>query len=148
MTRRYPPVPDRADLAVGPQVETGRTGPRGKGRLRAAWTALTGATGVVMGIAPHVLHHVGPLVGTALIAGVAGKVVFGALGLVASIPMLVRLKRRFRSWWAPAVALGVFTAAFVVSTTVIGPLISGDGGQTDEIGPVGTVTPNDHDAHH
>ncbi|NKY10827.1 hypothetical protein [Cellulomonas hominis] len=112
--------------------------------LRAAWTAVTGVTGVVVGLAPHVLHHVGPLVGTALVAGAGGTALFGALGLIASIPMLIRLRRRFNSWWAPGVALLVFAAAFVVSTTVVGPLISGDPVET----PDSPVTPAEHDAHH
>lgn len=34
-------------------------------RLRAWWSALIGAIGVVVGLAPHVLHHVGLLAGTA-----------------------------------------------------------------------------------
>ncbi len=116
-------------------------------RMRALWTSATGATGVAMGIAPHVLHHVGPLVGTALVAGVGGTILFGVLGLVASLPMLLKLKRKFRSWWAPAMALGLFAAAFVISTTVLGPLISGEG-ETPDPAPTRTVVPDGHDTHH
>ncbi|OZB88083.1 MAG: hypothetical protein B7X41_10015 [Microbacterium sp. 14-71-5] len=94
--------------------------------LRAVWTAVTGVAGVIGGIAPHVLHHIGPLVGTALIAGAGGTVLFGVLGLAASVPMLLKLRRRFKSWWAPGIALAVFAAGFIVSTTVIGPIIRGD----------------------
>lgn len=88
-----------------------------------AW--VTGMLGGVSGLAPHVLHHVAPLVGTALVAGTGGTLLFGALGLLASIPMLLGLRRRFDSWLAPAIALAVFAAMFVVSNVVIGPLISG-----------------------
>jgi hypothetical protein len=129
-------------VATGAEDHAGER-PR-QGRLRAVWTAISGATGVVVGLAPHVLHHIGPLVGTALVAGAGGTALFGALGLLATIPLLVRLRRRFGSWWAPALALLVFTAAFVVSTTVIGPLISGDGGGT----PTTPTTPAGHDDHH
>ena len=52
---------------------------------------------------------------------------FGALGFAASIPMLVRLYRKFGSWVAPALGLLVFTAMFSLSAFVIGPAISGSG---------------------
>jgi hypothetical protein len=48
---------------------------------------------VVLGAAPHVLDHAGPLAGAALLAGATGKVLFGAIGLVAAVPMLRRLHR-------------------------------------------------------
>lgn len=106
------------------------------------WTVVTGALGALGGLAPHVLHHVGPLVGTALVAGAGGTALFGILGLALSVPMLLRLHRRFSNWWAPAIALAVFTAMFLVSSLVIGPLISGSGNSPTEQG----VT--DHDSHH
>jgi hypothetical protein len=90
------------------------------------WGALIGAWGAFTGVLPHVLHHVGPLAGTALVAGAGGRLLFGGLGLVASVPFLLRLRRRFRSWTAPTIALSVFAALFTFSTFVIGPLISGD----------------------
>lgn len=149
MNGHHPPVLGKpAEVKNGPQPETDVRAQTAPGRIGTAWTALTGATGVVMGIAPHVLHHIGPLVGTALVAGAGGTVIFGVVGLAASVPMLARLKRRFRSWWAPAVALGVFAAAFAISTAVIGPAISGTDGQDDEPVPTGSVAPVDHDAHH
>lgn len=131
----------RVDLADGPTPGT-----RGWAPLRAVWTAVTGVAGVVGGIAPHVLHHVGPLVGTALVAGAGGTVLFGLLGLAASVPMLLKLRRRFRSWWAPGVALAVFVAAFVVSTTVIGPAIRGD--EPARPAPSQVEVPSGHSAHH
>lgn len=117
------------------------------GPLRTIWTAISGVTGVVVGVAPHVLHHVGPLVGTALVAGAGGTALFGLVGLLASIPMLVKLRRRFRSWWAPGIALLVFAAAFVFSTAVVGPLIRGDESGTPN-GPTQTQLPPGHDQHH
>jgi predicted PurR-regulated permease PerM len=83
--------------------------------------------GTVVGLAPHVLHHIGLLAGTALIAGTSGTVLFGVAGLAASIPLLQRLRRRFRTWWAPVVGLAVFAAMFSLSAFVTGPAIGGGG---------------------
>jgi hypothetical protein len=90
-----------------------------------AWSAILAAWGAFIGILPHVLHHVGPLAGAALLAGAGGKVLFAAIGFVAAIPFLLRLYRRFRTWVAPATALAIFAAMFSLSSFVIGPLISG-----------------------
>lgn len=89
----------------------------------AAWAALTG-------IAPHVLHHVGPLAGAAFLAGAGGRLLFAAIALVVSIPFLLRIYRRFRTWVAPAIALGAMTVTFSLSTFVIGPAISGESSKT------------------
>jgi peptidoglycan/LPS O-acetylase OafA/YrhL len=94
-------------------------------RLRALWNVVTGALGAVLGLAPHVLHHIGFLAGTAIVAGTAGTVLFGAIGLIASVPFLLRLYRRFGSWRAPAIGLVVFAAMFSLSAFLIGPAISG-----------------------
>lgn len=110
---------------------------------RSLWTVLSGGLGGIVGLAPHVLHHVGPLVGTALVAGAGGTALFGVLGLAASVPMLIKLHRRFSNWWAPVIALGVFTAMFLISSFVVGPLISAP----DEPATPG-VTEVNHDAHH
>ena len=110
---------------------------------RTVWTVLSGGLGGVVGLAPHVLHHIGPLVGTALVAGAGGTALFGVLGLVASVPMLIKMRRRFSSWWAPGIALGVFTAMFLVSSFVIGPLISAPDAPTAP-----GVSQVDHAAHH
>lgn len=93
--------------------------------MRRTWDVATGAIGVVVGLAPHVLHHIALLGGTALVAGSGGTVLFGAVGLLASLPLLLRLKRRFGSWWAPAMGLSVFAVMFALSAFVIGPAISG-----------------------
>lgn len=91
-----------------------------------AWGAVIGAWGAFTGVLPHVLHHIGPLAGTALVAGAGGKLLFSGVGLAASVPFLVRLRRRFNSWVAPAIALVVFAAMFAFSTLVVGPRINID----------------------
>ena len=132
------PPASTAHVAIGPA-------PDGEVRQpgRTVWTVLSAGLGGIVGLAPHVLHHVGPLVGTALVAGAGGTALFGGLGLIASAPMLVKLHRRFSNWWAPAIALGVFTAMFLLSSFVVGPLISAP----DEPATPG-VTGVDHDGHH
>lgn len=115
------------------------------GRLRAWWNAVVGVIGAAVGLAPHVLHHIGLLAGTALIAGVGGTVLFGVLGLVASVPLLLRLRRRFGSWWAPAVGLAVFAVMFSVSAFVLGPAIDGGDGAAGGGQPSPSV---DHSSHH
>ena len=108
------------------------------GRPHGLWQTVVGAVGLVVGLLPHVLHHIGLLAGTALVAGSGGTALFGALGLLASIPMLVRLYRRFGSWVAPVLGLLVFAAMFSLSAFVIGPAISGSGGEVVP-GPEPTV---------
>lgn len=92
------------------------------------WKAIrdtTGAViGTVLGIAPHVLHHVGLLAGAALVTGVSGNLLFYAIGLLLSVPMLRRLYRRFQTLWAPAIAVATFTGLFSISAFLIGPAIS------------------------
>lgn len=130
------PVPAATPEAAPPPAE--------RARRRSVWTVITGALGAVMGLVPHVLHHVGPLVGTALVTGVGGTALFGALGLAASVPMLLKLRRRFASWWAPALALIVFTAMFALSSFVIGPQISGASEPPDTV----VNDTGEHDVHH
>src|SRR6266545_3130459 len=50
--------------ATRPPAETTSRG--AAGRLRAWWSALVGAIAAVVGLAPHVLHHIGLVAGTAL----------------------------------------------------------------------------------
>ena len=110
--------------------------------------AINSAGAVVLGLAPHVLHHAGPLAGAALFAGVGGSLLFGALGLVLAIPLLLRLRRRFETWRAPAVALALFVAVFAISTFVIGPALTGaDEPKGAKATPV-TPAPADHEEHH
>jgi hypothetical protein len=111
-----------------------------------AWSAVLALWGGFIGLAPHVLHHVGPLAGAALLAGTAGTVLFAAIGFIAAIPFLLRLYRRFRTWQAPAIALAIFAAMFTLSSFVIGPAISG--GDEPAAPQPGIDQPNGHDGHH
>lgn len=113
-------------------------GHRGTGARMWGW--VTAAIGAISGLAPHVLHHIGPIAGAALVGGALGSTLFGVLGLALSIPFLLRLKRRYGSWRAPALALAIFAVVFTISTLVIGPAISGDGGSD--------ATPAGHEGHH
>lgn len=125
------------DYAVVAVTKRRRVGQRIWNVVVAAWAAVTGIT-------PHVLHHVGPLAGTALVAGAGGQLLFGAVGFVATIPMLLKLRQRFGSWTAPVIALAVFAAVFSFSTFVIGPRISGAPEPTD---PTSPVSETELDAH-
>lgn len=107
------------------------------------WGGTLALWGGFIGLVPHVLHHVGPLAGAALLAGAPGRVLFAAIGFVAAIPFLRRLHRRFRTWRAPAIALAVFAAMFSFSSFVIGPPISGD----DAPARPG-IEQDGHDEHH
>ncbi|MEP7224528.1 MAG: hypothetical protein ABI783_06195 [Actinomycetota bacterium] len=101
-------------VALEPRSLAGRT-----------WSGLLAAWGAAVGLLPHVLHHVGPLAGAALLAGATGRALFAAIGFVAAVPFLRRLHRRFGTWRAPAIALAIFVAMFSLSSFVIGPAISG-----------------------
>lgn len=120
---------------------------------RRAWLVVSGAGAVVLGLLPHVLHHAGPLAGAALFAGAGGSLLFGALGFIVAIPLLLRLRRRSGGWRAPLAALALFAAAFSISTFVIGPQISGgDEGSATPAPAPSTGTPADqgssHASHH
>jgi len=140
-----PPVDGARKQQVRP-ASPGRVANRATGRLRSWWSALPGGIGAVAGLAPHVLHHVGLLAGTALIAGTGGTTLFGVLGLLASVPLLLRLRRRFGNWWAPTIGLAVFAVMFAVSTLVIGPAINGDTNPPPAGGPSSPTV--NHSAHH
>lgn len=112
------------------------------------WGGVVAAWGVIAGIAPHVLHHVGPLAGAALLAGFGGKAIFFALGLVLSIPLLRRLHRRFKTLVAPAIAVAVFAAMFVFSSLVIAPLITGSSAKPSPPGIEQPADAGNHTSHH
>ncbi len=115
--------------------------------MQVLWNSLTAAMGAIMGLAPHVLHHVGFLVGAAAVTGVAGNLLFGVLGLALSVPFLLKLRRRFGNWQAPGIALGLFIVMFSLSAFVIGPAISGG---TQPVTPTPTPTPTptgEHEQH-
>lgn len=84
----------------------------------------------MLGVAPHVLHHVGLFAG-ALFAGVGGSLVFGAVGFLAAIPFLLRVYRRTGTWRMPAALLALFAVVFSISTFVIGPAITTGPSETD-----------------
>ena len=108
------------------------------------WGGMVAGWAVVTGVAPHVLHHVGPLAGAALLAGFGGKAIFFVLGLVLSLPMLRRLYRRFGTVVAPVVAIVAFAALFTFSSVVVAPRLTG----TDPSPAPGIEQPSDHASHH
>ena len=106
------------------------------------WGGVVAFFGVVTGVAPHVLHHVGPLAGAALLAGFGGQVLFFALGLALSVPLLLKLYRRFGTLLAPAVAVVAFAAIFTFSSVVVAPRL------TDSDEPATPIEqPQDHGHH-
>jgi len=107
------------------------------------WAAVLAAWGGFIGLLPHVLHHVGPLAGAALLAGAAGRALFAAIGFVAAIPFLRRLHRRFGTWRAPAIALALFAVMFSLSSFVIGPAIASDNAPARP-----GIEQGGHDQHH
>ena len=100
----------------------------------------------------HVLHHAGPLAGAALLAGTGGSLLFGAIGLVAAIPFLLRVHRRCGNWRVPGALLALFAVMFSISAFVIGPAISGErsGGASPTTSQSTPQTPasDSHAAHH
>ncbi|MDI6098833.1 hypothetical protein QLQ12_09500 [Actinoplanes sp. NEAU-A12] len=130
-------------VPAGDQADRSSGGP-GPARRDRRWS-LGAVLGGVMGLAPHLLHHVGLFAGTALLAGIGGTVLFGVLGLAAMLPMLLRLRRRFRTWWAPGLAVAGFAAMFALSTVVIGPALRGAGEGPSVPGPVPS---GEHTRHH
>lgn len=92
------------------------------------WVGVSSAGAVVLGVLPHVLHHVGLFAG-ALFAGVGGSLLFGAVGFLAAIPFLLRVHRRSGTWRTPAVLLALFAVMFSISTFVIGPAITTSPGE-------------------
>jgi hypothetical protein len=129
--------------------ETAGETPQRRGVLATAWSAVTAVVGGIMGLLPHLLHHVGLLGGAVLVTGATGNVVFAVLGLVLSLPLLRRLYRRFGTWKAPALALAVFALMFSLSAFVIGPAINNDDTRPgQDRTPVQTPGPDDHEGHH
>ena len=96
------------------------------GFVTRAWRTVSAIFGTLLGLLPHVLHHTGLIFGAALVTGAGGNLLFGALGLLFSVPLVRRLYTRFHTWKAPAIALVIFIAMFSLSAFVIGPAISGD----------------------
>lgn len=122
------------------------TAPHAHGRLRGDGrrSGLTAAAGVVAGVMPHLLHHVLPFVGAAVLTGVGGTAIFAALGAVLLIPSMLGLRRRFHTWTAPALALTVFAAMFTVSTVWVGPTLRAAFDEPD----TPSEEPSQHETHH
>ena len=143
------------DAMTGGRVTPG-TGPvaggpaAGPGVLARARVVLAGIGAAVLGAAPHLLHHVGPLAGAALLAGASGRLLFGVLGFAAAVPMLRRMRRRTGSWRIPAGALSVMVGLFALSSFVLGPAITGGGGddRPSDVPATTVPAPRGHDDHH
>jgi hypothetical protein len=137
-----------------PPAAPGGVAPGPRTFLATAWGAVSATLGGLMGLVPHVLHHVGIIAGAALVGGVGGSLLFGLLGLLLSVPLLRRLYRRFHTWKAPAIALAIFVLMYALSAFVIGPAISGDPATPappDTTASTPTPAPSstaDHGAHH
>ncbi len=117
-----------------------------RSRLRAIRDGVGAAVGAVLGIAPHVLHHVGLIAGAAVLTGAGGNALFYAIGLLFSIPMLRRIHRRFGTWIAPTIAVAVFSVMFLISAFIIGPALTSDSGAQV---PAPTPVPTEqHSQHH
>ena len=121
--------------------------PRLVGAIGTAWATL-------MGMLPHVLHHIGPLAGAAIIAGTTGIVIFGLLALALTIPVLIRVQRRCGNWRIPAVLLGIMLAAWSASTWVFSPWVQDklaepkSSTRTNVPSSIGTDKNKDHEKHH
>ncbi len=131
------------DQVVASAVPTAAEKP---GRRVRVGAALSGTFGTVAGITPHVLHHVGPIAGAAILTGAGGTLLFGALGFVFMVPMLLRFKRRSGTWLAPAMALTAFGLMFTASTLWIGPAVRDAMGGSDSTSQ--TMDPATHESHH
>ena len=104
-----------------------------------------------MGALPHVLHHVGPLAGAAIVAGTTGTIVFGLAAFVLTVPLLVRVRRHCGSWRQPAMLFVIFVAVWSMSTWVVGPWIQeqlADDPPAQQDGPSDPVSEEEHEEHH
>ena len=80
-------------------------------------------------------------------SGIAGSLLFGAIGFALAIPFLLRLRRKSGSWRLPGAVLAVMVAVFSLSAFVVGPAITGsdDDGRSS---PASQPTPAGPEAHH
>ena len=119
--------------------------------LGTAWAGARATVGALMGLAPHVMHHVGFLAGAAILTGFLGNAVLYVAGLLLSIPLLRRIHRRFATWTAPAIGVVSFSTLFLISTLVLGPLFNPEPRSGEEpAAPAPSATPaaEEHDGHH
>lgn len=139
---------DATTPAAAASPEAGDAAPR-QGRWRTTWAGVRAGLGALLGLVPHLMHHIGILAGTAFLTGVFGNSVLYVAGLVLSIPLLHRLRKRFGGWKAPVVGVIVFTAMFLVSALVLGPAINRLGAEPAPQAPIQQVlAEEDHEAHH
>jgi hypothetical protein len=110
------------------------------------WALVLAGWGILTGALPHVLHHIGPLAGAAVLVGAGGRLLFAGVALVVSIPFLLRIHKRFRKKIAPAAALAAMAAAYTLSTFVIAPLLTGGEGSSPQ--RPGVQQPAGHMGHH
>lgn len=142
-----PAGPATDSLQAPEPSTTTTTAPARPGVWAGLGNAVTGLIATVAGITPHVLHHVGLFAGAFLVTGAAGNLLFGALGLLLSVPLLRRLYRRFGTWKAPAIAVGVFAIMFSISAFVIGPAINQENQPPAPV-PGQGPSPDEHAGHH
>lgn len=129
-------------MTAPPETQTSQEASLVRRAAGRVWSGVVAVWAIVTGLAPHVLHHVGPLAGAAIVSGVAGTALFATIGFVATIPLLLRLRRRFGTWRAPAIALALFVIVFTV-TSLLGPQLTGAGSPADD-----TPTELEHEEHH
>ena len=124
----------------------------GRGFWGGLWAGTRAVIGALMGLAPHVMHHIGFLTGAAILTGFFGNAVLYVAGLLLSIPLLRRLHRRFGSLTAPAVGVAVFTGLFALSAFVIGPLFnpaaSTEPGAPPPAASASATSSEEHAGHH
>ena len=60
----------------------------GRGFWGALWAGTRATVGALMGLAPHVMHHIGFLAGAAFLTGFLGNSLLYVVGLLLSIPLL------------------------------------------------------------
>lgn len=146
-TSHHGPAPSAPSEA--PAELTSTSAPGSSHGPRGVWATVRAGIGAALGILPHIMHHVGLLAGAALLTGALGNGILYVVGLLMSIPLLRRLRSRFRTRWAPTIGITVFTAMFSLSAFVVGPAISGAGGGAPATTPAPAVTTTDgHDGHH
>lgn len=124
-------------------------GSNARGLWGTIWAGTRATAGALMGLAPHVMHHVGFLAGAAILTGFLGNTILYVVGLVLSIPLLRRIHRRFATWKAPAIGVAVFSALFAFSAFVIGPLFNpAEANDPQPQVPTPTASTDEHTGHH
>ena len=89
-----------------------------RGTLGAAWNAVTAVIATMMGLAPHVLHHVGLFAGAAFVVGLRQPAVRRSRP-AALDPAAAAALSPVGTWKAPAIGVAVFAAMFSLSAFII-----------------------------